>query len=427
MSAKSKILRDGYTITAILFCLILLYFFLSLCLTIPDIQKHIQKDINGTILNEDLEAEDEPEVIAPTPSLMKLIFKSTENAINKVVPNRMFLIDVNGLVQRFFNKSLIPEPNENNNVFRMTNGQLTYTYPDIGVRIAHKNFSVLNRYLDSVGTNLIYIQAPYKINKYNNQLPYGLTDFPNQNADKLIEGLYKLQIDTIDYRDVFATLKTNYNDLFFNTDHHWKTETAFFAYQYLLDYLKTSYGFSYNPKYYELKNFESITLKQSFIGSLANRVGRYYTGIDDFTFIYPTFDTHITYMKYDEQGLLSSIRTGSFYESVFYNDRMSQPNTPLPYRDNCYFNGNPALGRIINHMVPEGKVLFVQDSFGKPLASFMALNFHEVDTIDLRDYKEDYLIDFIKNDHYDYVFILYNPSALKRSTYYRQFRFYDYD
>ena len=441
MDNKKNSLHIGRLITAILFLLVIMFYFIILWMNSPKIILEIKSSVkNSFIENVDQDFENgqlndeviEDRTIATKTSFSEKlgnIFSKTESVINDSIPGKLSLIDWNGLTQRLLLKRMIPEPNDNNTVYKMDNGQLTYTYPDIGVRIALKNFTVLNRYLKSVGTKLLYVQAPYKVNQDNNELPYGLEDYPNKNADKLLEGLQKLNIDFIDFREVFSNNFLDYKKLFYNTDHHWTTETAFFAYQYLLDYMEKNYGFQYNKQTYNGANYNQLTLKQSFIGSLANRVGKWYAGIDDFTFIYPKFKTKLTYMKYDANGSLYLVRNGIFEESVFYPERMDNPDTPLAYRDNCYLGGNPDLGRIINHKVHKGKILFVQDSFGKPIASFMALNFHEVDIIDLRYFTESYLMDFIKDETipYDYVVILYNPSALKRSTYYRQFRFYDYE
>lgn len=438
MGTRNNTSHFGYFITAQLFLVMIFYFFIGLWASSPNLIKDIQDSVINSLSNQDTDLENmediEVEESTPTKSTsfsdkLGMVFSKTESIINDAVPSRMALIDWNGLIQRMLGKRMIPEPNENNTVYLMNNGQLTYTYPEIGVKIAHKNFSVLNKYLKSVGTKLLYVQAPYKVDQNDNQMPFQLRDYPNQNADKLLEGLRKLQIDTIDLREVLANNFLDYKNLFYNTDHHWKTETAFFAYQYLLDYMKKNYDFYFNEKMYHKNNFIEVNQKKSFIGSLANRVGKWYAGVDDFTFIYPSFKTKLTYLKYDANGALYLIRHGSFDESVFYSERMENPDTPLAYRDNCYLGGNPDLGRIINHKVHTGKILFVQDSFGKPIASFMALNFHQVDIIDLRYFTESYLIDFIKDETipYDYVVILYNPSALKRSTYYKQFRFYDYE
>lgn len=441
MDNEKHSLHIGSLITGILFLLIIMTYFIGLLANSPNMIKDIKKSVNKALsvnIDQDTEEEDiineniEQKSSSSTTSFsakLGTVFSRTESAINDSIPGRLSLIDWNGLAQRILQKRMIPEANENNTVYKMDNGQLTYTYPDIGVRIAHKNFTVLNKYLKSVGTKLLYVQAPYKVNRDKNELPYGLEDYPNKNADKLLEGLNKLNIDYIDFREVFANNFLNYPSLFFNTDHHWTTETSFFAYQYMLDYLEKNYGFQYNKQTYNKANYNQVTLKQSFIGSLANRVGKWYAGIDDFTFIYPNFKTKLTYMKFDANASLYLVRNGTFEESVFYPERMENPDTPLAYRDNCYLGGNPDLGRIINHNVQKGKILFVQDSYGKPIASFMALNFHEVDIIDLRYFTESYLMDFIKRETtpYDYVVILYNTSALKRSTYYRQFRFYDYE
>lgn len=441
MENKNNSLHIGRLITAIIFLFIIMNYFVRLWINSPKIIWEIENSIkNSLIQNEDQDFEND-EIIDETiennsittrtsfSDVLSEVFSNTESVINESIPGRLSFIDWNGLAQRILQKRMIPEPNDNNTVYKMDNGQLTYTYPDIGVRIAHKNFTVLNKYLKSVGTKLLYVQAPYKVNQENNELPYGLEDYPNKNADKLLEGLTKLNIDFIDLREVLSNNFLDYKSLFYNTDHHWTTETAFFSYQYLLDYMEKNYGFQYNKQTYNGANYNQVTLTQSFIGSLANRVGRWYAGIDDFTFIYPNFKTKLTYMKYDANASLYLVRNGTFEETVFYPERMDNKDTPLAYRDNCYLGGNPDLGRIINHKVRKGKILFVQDSFGKPIASLMALNFHEVDIIDLRYFTESYLMDFIKDETtpYDYVVILYNPSALKRSTYYRQFRFYDYE
>ncbi len=441
MDHEKNPLHIGNLITAIIFIAIIMIYFFSLWADSPKIMKDIKSSVRNSLAakaapdieNEEIIEEEMEQALIPSKSSisdkLEIVFSKTETVINDSIPGRLSLIDWNGLAQRLLQKRMIPEPNDNNTVYKMNNGQLTYTYPDIGVRIAHKNFTVLNKYLKSVGTEFLYIQAPYKVNYEKNTLPYGLEDYPNKNADKLLEGLLKLNIDYIDFREVLSKNFLDYSSHFYNTDHHWTTETAFFAYQYLLDYMEKNYGFQYSKQTYNEANYNQVTLKQSFIGSLANRVGKWYAGIDDFTFIYPKFKTELTYMKYDAKGSLYLVRNGTFEESVFYPERMENPDTPLAYRDNCYLGGNPYLGRIINHKVHKGKVLFVQDSYGKPIASFMALNFHEVDIIDLRYFTANYLMDFIKEETipYDYVIILYNPSALKRSTYYRQFRFYDYE
>lgn len=44
--------------------------------------------------------------------------------------------------------------------------------------------------------------------------------------------------------------------------------------------------------YSDLSNYNQITYKNIFLGSMGRKTGRYYAGADDFTLIYPAFPTN---------------------------------------------------------------------------------------------------------------------------------------
>lgn len=412
---KSKINR--YSVTTILFILLVYFYFIGMLIHSKAIESTVRTSMEKVTENDSKDPFD----------VIETFFSCCDAAFADNVYDKFTMIDINGLFQRILQRKIVNDVDSRHTVYQLDNGQLTYYYPGFGVNIAHKNIRVLSEYLDSVGTQLLYVQAPLKINKYDNQLPYGLTDYPNQNTDNFLKGLDKLEIDYVDFREVIQGTFSDYEALFYDTDHHWKTETGFWAYTYLMDYMKHNYGFSYDERNVNSDNFTSVTIKDSFIGSLANRVGTWYAGVDDFTFIYPNFDTSFTYDKYYPYGIVKDYtRVGSFTDTLFFKERMENGDKALAYRDNCYFNGNPALVNITNNNIPDGKLLVVQDSFGKSITPFLALNFHQIDVLDLRDYKGMTLLDYVKENHYDYVMIIYSPSCFSKGLYYQQFKFYDY-
>lgn len=416
MKQNNKFKFNRYTVTAILFIGMLFFYFAGMLVNYKTVKSTIKSSMSSVTSDDS----------SSTIDIVKSFISGTEAALNDAVYDKMTLINTNGLFNRIIQKKMINDVVSYNTVYKLNNGQLTYHYPEFGVNIAHKNMAKLKEYLDTVGTELLYVQAPYKVDKYDNQLPHKLPDYPNANADKFLAGLDKLGINYIDFRKVIHDNNFVYEDLFFNTDHHWTTETGFWAYTYLMDYMGDNYGVNYDARNVDKSNFTFTTLEDSFIGSLANRTGTWYAGIDDFTYIYPNFDTSFSWTKYYKMGTKGPTRVGSFEETILFKERVQDLGVPVAYRDNCYFNGNPAIAKITNDNVEDGRVLVVQDSFGKPVSAFLSLNFHQVDVMDLRDYKEMNLIDYLKENEYDYVIVLYNPSVFKQSTYYSQFKFYDY-
>lgn len=350
-------------------------------------------------------------------------FEAFEYELDQNLPFRMSLINTHGLIQRLLGHDWISETRVYNDVYKMKNGQLTYAYPKFDVSWAAEQYQGLLSYCREVKTQLLYVQWPYKVNKYDNQLPHNMKDYSNLNCDEFLEKLKEMNADFLDYREVLHESEENYADLFFNTDHHWKMETAFEAYCYLLNFLKRSYGVAFDEKLVDKENYTFQTLPNSFIGSLANRSGTWYAGIDDFTYIYPNFETKFIWEKYDRFETKLMTRRGSFEKTLLFKKSLKNPNKAKPYRDNCYFNGNPALAKIQNEMIEDGKLLCVVDSYSKPVVSFLSLAFHQVDFIDLRDFTKIPLFDYLKENQYDFILVAYSAAAFKKTT---CFDFFDF-
>lgn len=326
------------------------------------------------------------------------------------------LIDINGWFQKLIDKKVVEDVDSNNTVYKMTNGQLTFNYPayDQGKIDGYiNNMKDLYDKVSAKGTHLIYIQAPFKNNKFDNKLPNGILDTTNINADNFVNGLKDNNIPSVDLRDVIKGSNFEYSHLFFNTDHHWRTETAFWAYQYIMEYFKQNYGMLYNHDAVDENNFEKKELKQSFLGSQANRTGKYYGGVDDFTLMTPKFQTNYSFTLYNN-NMNPSSKSGDFESTLIFKKHLAQPNRVRTIRDCAYFDINPPKAEITNHNVQQGKALIIEDSFGRPFSAFMSLQFQQTDVMDLRYYKGQSLTEYLKDKQYDYIIFIYNPGVFSQ-------------
>lgn len=405
---------NRYTVTMLLFLTVIFVCLIKMAAVIPDWYTDVKKNVKKVVKQEDY----------AWPEVLNTAIGVTEDTFNENVIARMQLIDFYGLFNLVIGKRMIPEGNALRNVYKMDNGQLTFAYPEHGVETAAKNMKVMREVCKENGTRLLYIQWPFKIDKYDNQLPYGIVDEANPNADRFLGRLEDLKIDYLDYRDVMHDSGKDYASQFYVTDHHWRTKTAFEAYVYLLSFLNKNYGFEYDAQNADARNFNFVNMPQSFIGSQANQVGKWYAGVDDFVYIYPKFDTEFTWTKFSLNQSPDLVREGRFEDTILFSKALENPEKAMTYRDNCYFNGNPALARIENKNLADGKkILFIVDSFSKPIVSFMALNAKEADFMDPRDFNKKPIAEYVAEEDYDYVIIAYTLNAFKGASYKHCFTF----
>ena len=338
-------------------------------------------------------------------------------------------VNLNGLFLRMIDKNIMEDVDSTYHVYKMENEQLTFNYEEMDVRSAVDHLGSLQKYCEENGIQLLYIQIPYKVDKYNNELPDGYVDGANKSADMFLEQISELGVESVDYRDVLTQTEEDYSAQFFDGDHHWKTETAFKAYQYLIRYMRRKNWITTDARALNAQNFDFQTYKDSFIGSQLLRTGDWYTdnGADDFTVIIPKFDAETDFRReiYKKNGKLKTCHEGTFTEAIMALNAISDMSGAKTGRDSVYLGHNPSLDIIYNNqgISDNGELLFLEDSFGRPISAFCALQFPIVHIADLRYFKipiEDYLKE---HPGIRCVVVAYAASDFKPSTYEDFFRF----
>lgn len=341
--------------------------------------------------------------------------KSMENKINDSVYGRDNFISSYGYLQRLMDK------NEEGDfdVVKDNDGVLHYTFftdkPNSVDEIASR-VKAFNEGLNNKNKKLIYLMTPDKYikgyTKFETGIPY---NYANETADNFLAKLDDLGINSIDLRQNLKNSNIPYNELFFKTDHHWKPETVFWEFGQLVNILNKKYNMKLDPDgfYTNKENYNFITYKNSYIGSMGRNAGILYDGADDFTLIYPKFKTSYSY--YAKTGEKEMNLEGRFEDAIISEEPFRKKYNLYDLEADKYFSylyGNDGFVHVHNKNNEHGpKVLFIKDSLAVPLAAFLSTVCSDVYLIDPRYYKDD--IPKAANDlDVDYIFMSFYPQNL---------------
>ena len=342
------------------------------------------------------------------------VLEEAESASNSDLDRDHLFIQLYGGIQRLTGRRVVEDAVAGNTVVKLSTGALNFVDMSVSsldpeVPLAHaRQTADFAGDLAAEGIPFLFVTAPQKIQRETDLLPAGLEEFGNDCADAFLEELEALGLEWFDLRPLFET-NGIYSGWFFQTDHHWKPEAAFFAWQHLAQVLDMAYGFHTPTAWTDPNNWNTKLLEDYFLGSQGKRVGSLYAGVDDFTIYTPEFDTYLTYTSQD--GGFS--RAGPFQQSVCFPERVAAADwfggNPYTY----YSGGDYGLATITNHNNPEGpRIVLLRESFSCALAPFLALSCSELTTIDLRYFDGD-LMDAIRGLDPDLVMTLYTASSTR--------------
>lgn len=387
-------------VTAFLFTVILFALsFLNLKASYPTLKKNLTDYWNG----------------GNKLSALSALSTNLNSTTNNDVFAKYAYIEAYGYLQDLLDKKEI----NNFEVVKANDGSLHYTYFTNGPNNVDTIVARMARLKDAAvkdGSKVMYVMTPDKYivgtTQFEKGIPY---NYANETADNFLAGLNKKGVDTLDFRTLMKQDGIYTPDSFYKTDHHWKVQTAFWAFTKFVDVLGSKYGLQFPNKslYTNLSNYNQVTYKGSYLGSMGRKEGILYSGAEDFTFIYPKFDTKFYF--YAQNGSDEVKTQGRFEQAITFTSLLSGKGDIYDANNDKYFtymDGNPGFVEIHNFNEPKGpKVLFIKDSLMVPVASFFALGCSNVYMIDPRYYTGN-ILDVIAKYKFDYVFVSYSPQNL---------------
>lgn len=348
-------------------------------------------------------------------SYLPTFLAGAENAVNQDLDRNHGFIELYGGIQRLMGRRVVEDVEPQYTVVKLSDGSLSFENLRSGpVDTAPQAEAVadLRQGLARRDIPFLYVTAPQKV-RAEEQLPDGVRDYGNQNADSLMERLEEAGVDTLDLRPKLAE-KAAQPGFFFRTDHHWTPAGAFAAYQEVAAAVAERLSTPVSAQHTDPDQYEKILYEDYFLGSQGKRVGTLYAGTDDIELWKPRFSTDFTYSV----PLNAIERTGPFEQSLLFPERVAEKD---------YFGGNPytlysggdySLARMINHLNPDGpRVLLVRESYSCALAPFLALDCSELITVDLRYFNEN-LLEYVDWLQPDLVMVLYCASSSRLSELY---------
>ena len=257
--------------------------------------------------------------------------------------------------------------------------------------------------------DFLFVQSPFKVNKYGDaEIQKGL-DYANENADRRLEALRHAGVRTLDLREEIARVpEAEYHAQFYRTDHHWKPQTALRAANNLAVKLREFYGIETDTTNLSEEKYQWHTKKEWFLGSQGKKVTLARTRADDFTWMEPKFPTKI----HLEIPVMGMDETGDF--SIMLDHRqMDRKDLYVLSPYHAFLYGDQAFVRIDNLNLsdaPEQKILAFTDSFGDAMIPFLAMGVKHIVKIDLRAFHGS-VASLIEQEKPDVVIVMYTAFS----------------
>lgn len=312
-------------------------------------------------------------------------------------------IDINGLARRIMAQRVMNER------VKMDNGYLTaLTSWDEGVRRRAEQVLALEEALSDKGIPVLFGLTPQKVPPEHSQLPAGIRDYANQNADAFLERLRAGGMEPLDLRASIREQGLDHVSLFFRTDHHQKPETGFWMFQQLAEWMHRRYGYALDAQVMNRENYRVEVYPGIMLGNDGKRTGRFFAGLDDMELLLPTFETDLS-LAIPSEG---EVRTGDFDEVMFQREHLTGSiYTDSPYL--TYIGDDYPLVRHENpRAIGQKRILVLKDSCVLIIQPYFSLWLPRVDVVDLRYFKSQSLMTYIEETAPDAVLILYSPTAL---------------
>ena len=210
--------------------------------------------------------------------------------------------------------------------------------------------------LKDKGTKLVVIMYPTKYREDWSRGYYGIP-YNNFNAygDEVLRYLRRYDVDYIDVRDVFREADMKATEIFYRTDHHWTVPSAFYATGKIVDHLNRKYDANLDPDgfYRDLNNYTIETYANIYMGRREEMRDRFYSGeLDDYSFIFPKFDTQYHYYCRYRGGREGSAE-GDMEQALISRKYLNKKDLYDREMNNGYIQGVVRFDQIDNKLNPD--------------------------------------------------------------------------
>lgn len=339
---------------------------------------------------------------------------------NNKISFKRNLIDISGFVAKKLGMRALYK---DSNVYVGDNNYTMGVVKPTSTDYEYQQVIELKKWLDKKDINLVYVCEPDKYIKDEVIAEqFGAESYSNRNADLLLSRLTEAGVDVVDLRQVLVDEDKNVYDMFYHTDHHWKVTSGKWAAQTIAKELNTSCGYKVDLSLYDDSQFEYIEYKNAWLGEQGRKVGKEYVGLDDYTEVYPLYDTKYSLVSNGQKSELGD------FKAAFINENIYNTSTDVYEGSTWHYSYDQhKFSKIINDKIKKGNIFIIGASMEQVTVPFLSLGVHSVSPVVLRDTSES-VRTLIDRSNCDTVIITYSTVMIgahdnPESANYRMFDF----
>lgn len=324
------------------------------------------------------------------------------NEFNDNIWNRYAGVEVNGLVHKILGQDRM------NGIVRLDNGKVVTIVEQKDVTQQAQSVAEMNAWLEEKDIEFLYVQTPYEVCDVDSKLPTGIKDYSNDNAGRFLSLLDEAEVPCLNLHESMHSQNLDHYNMFYMSDHHWKVETAFWAYGEIVGCIEEHLGCVVPEMYVSKESYSAENLGAIMLGSNGRKTGFLYSGLDELTIMTPSFDTQVS-MTVETDEIY---REGTFEEVFLFEERLSGDNIYETAQYDIYMGKDYGVCSLKCDNAPcDQKILIIKDSYSRPIMAFMGATYSQVDAIDMRYYGGD-VYEYIEETKPDMVVVVYNPHML---------------
>lgn len=256
---------------------------------------------------------------------------------------------------------------EMNGVLKLMNGHLIYPQEkmtDEEIKAYADEVIKYAEFCKAQGKPFLFVQPNLKVDEDNKQLPVGVEDYSNENINIFLQYLREADIEVLDIRECMKEDGMDLYDYTYITDHHWTTEACFYAFTKITEWIEKETGVVVDADVTNLDKYEITTYKKWHLGSYGQRVGEYFTGIDDYHLILPVFDVSFV----DGEG-----NSHSFYEQAVNPEIFEMRDAKSRYTYDWALHVPGGVSTTSQNL----SALFVTDSYATAMSPYLKLAYSD--------------------------------------------------
>lgn len=327
------------------------------------------------------------------------LLRDTEATVEDYYPGKSLIRELYGVSSRLLSPHELASEN-------------TVTINDDGflVPVDHIQFDVeaaenktlqLYNVCKQSGAQFLYVSYPSKASYKDSFAEYGLDGNNYEMRTTFLRGLDEKKIPILNIGEQLQKDGYSIKDIFYKTDHHWKTPMGLYAANSIVNFLNKNFGYSLDQNALQKDRFTYTTYPNLWLGETGRSCSATWTGsLDDFIEIRPTYETEFVFGKYGEE----TTKKGNF--SLFIDDSGYGKTEDLyTYSAHYSYQGDESLTTIHNEYAPQKKILIIKDSFSAVVIPFLSLTASDLIVWDMRDQSDVYT--FIQDNDFDLVMLAY--------------------